>query len=70
MFEDTGCENCRDAWVSGVNRDKILIEIGDTNFDRQARLNQCSVCGAYWEDNNGSYPSGLSKQDAKKYYKI
>ena len=70
MFEETGCEECRDAWSMGKNRDRILKEVGGTNFERQARLNQCSECGAYWEDNNGSYPSGLSENDAKKFYKL
>lgn len=50
--------------------EKILQEIGDTNFKRQARLFQCAKCGSFWEDNNGSYPSGLTKEDAEKYYGV
>ncbi|MGH1451514.1 MAG: hypothetical protein ACRBBM_19105 [Pseudomonadaceae bacterium] len=70
MFEKTGCEECRDAWSMPFKAEKILQEIGDTNFKRQARLFQCAKCGSFWEDNNGSYPSGLTKEDAEKYYGV
>ncbi len=68
MFEETGCEECREAWSHPVESKKVLVSVGTTNSERQARLLQCSICKYYWEDNNGSYPSGLSKEDAEKYY--
>lgn len=69
MFEETGCEKCRDSWSSG-HRDKVLQQIGKDNFERQARLHRCKECGAYWEEPNGAYPSGLNESDAKKFYNV
>lgn len=69
MFEETGCKDCQNAWMNG-NRENILVPRGKDNYERQARVQQCSSCGAYWEEPNGAYPSGLSEQEAKSYYNV
>jgi uncharacterized protein with PIN domain len=69
MFDETGCEECRNAWVS-ANRNKALQQIGKENYDRQARLHRCKNCGTFWEEPNGAYPSGLSEDEAKRLYNV
>jgi len=69
MFVETGCEKCRNAWMS-ANQDKTLQHVGKENYERQARLHRCNDCGTYWEEPNGAYPSGLSESDAKRLYNV
>lgn len=69
MFEETGCKHCRNAWTY-ANRESILVRLGKDNYERQARLHSCSICGTYWEEPNGSYPVYISEADAKQYYGV
>jgi hypothetical protein len=69
MFEETGCEKCRDSWSHPFG-EKTLVDLEKTNFTRQTRLFKCSSCGAYWEDQNGAFPSGITEKEAKEYYGI
>ena len=69
MFDETGCEKCRRDWAYPLrDADKVLEDIGRTSFERQARLFRCSACGAYWEDQNGNYPCGISAEDVQRHY--
>jgi hypothetical protein len=67
MFEKTGCQECRNSWTHQF-KETSLVDLGKTNFQWQCRLFQCNKCGAYWEDQNGGYPSGITPDDVNKYY--
>ena len=69
MFDETGCEKCRTEWAYPVrDADKVLQDLRKSNSERQARLFRCSVCGSYWEDQNGNFPCGISAEAAQRYY--
>lgn len=70
MFNESGCEECRDAW--GIpNRkgwDATIEGTGRINMERQAELYRCRKCGQFWEDPNGNHPCGITNEEARKYY--
>lgn len=41
-----------------------------SHLERQGKLYQCNICGAYWEDSNGTYPVGLSKEEVREHYGV
>jgi len=72
MFNESGCEECRKAWAYGgsVKREDVLNQIVRVNYERQASLYRCKICGGYWEDPNGNYPTGISAEEAKEFYGV
>ena len=69
MFDETGCEKCRREWAYPVrSEERVLEDLRKTNLERQARLFRCSACGALWEDPNGNFPTGISREAAERYY--
>ncbi|OJT00147.1 hypothetical protein BEE62_08645 [Marinobacter nauticus] len=72
MFAETGCDFCRKYWTHPFleNRDEIIKLLADPNWERQARLYQCNKCGAYWDNPNGAYPEGLTKEEVEQFYGI
>lgn len=59
-WEFQGCEQCRGAWSRGGGAP--LRELG-TNFEKHARVHQCQVCGAYWDENE-RYAAQISEAEA------
>lgn len=72
LFSDAGCDLCRRYWTHPFleNKNEIMTLLVEANQARQARLYQCNICGAYWEEPNGAYPLVLSQQEVAEYYDI
>ncbi len=70
MFPATGCDLCRKYWTHPFleGRDEILTLLVAPNWERQAGLYRCNTCGACWEDPNGVYPMGLTKEEVQDFY--
>ena len=69
MFNESGCTECRQAWHS-ANRSGVLEQVVRANYERQASLYRCKVCGGYWEDPNGNFPAGITAAEAAQFYGI
>ena len=70
LFSDSGCEKCRKYWTDPFmeSRDEIMEYLVKCHDARQAHLLKCNICHSFWEEPNGAYPTGLSKDEVSKFY--
>jgi hypothetical protein len=66
QWQQQGCPACRAAWESGLRTGLRYIGVSD---ELHARLYQCNICRAYWEELE-RYAHEISSDQASAFQRL